>query len=277
MSDLTTSIKEIFNERISSPFYGSLIISWLIWNWEIPYVTFFVDGDKLNVNKIEYITTNCNNLWVLIALPLLSTALILLGIPYLSNGAYWVTLKFDNWRINKKNEVENKQMMSIEQSGRLRVEIKNLEEKYATILNEKDEELEAQKKIAQDYFTKIAGLHTDISTLTTQAQTKVLEIEKLKSELYEVTKKANVLNPIGSAKLKREIVKFLEKGNDSQSYETLINRMREGNLDDFPKLLLNEFTTLGLIEKFGDVYVLTYKGAIFYNEILFQKAKKIQK
>lgn len=277
MSDLTKSFKDIFEERISSPFYGSLIVSWLIWNWEIPYVTFFVDGDKLNVNKIEYITTNCNNLWVLIALPLLSTTLILLGIPFISNGAFWVTLKFDNWRINKKNEVENKRMMSVEQSGRLRMEIKNSEERYATIINGKDEELDAQKKLVQEYLTKISGLQTDLSILQTQVLNKETEIKKVKEELFTVSEKANILNPIGSVKLQREIKKFLEKGNDSQSFETLINKMREGNLDDFPKLLLKEFLTQGLIEKFGEVYALTYKGAIFYNEILFQKHKKIQK
>lgn len=114
MTEITKSLKKILDERISSPFYGSLIVSWLLWNWKIPYVTFFIDQTKLNINKIDYIITNCNhhlNLWIG---PLISTAFIILVIPYLTNGAYLITLKFDTWRINMKNaaEIKRKQLIT---------------------------------------------------------------------------------------------------------------------------------------------------------------------
>ena len=34
MTDVKKSLNSIINERISSPFYGTLILSWLIWNWK---------------------------------------------------------------------------------------------------------------------------------------------------------------------------------------------------------------------------------------------------
>jgi hypothetical protein len=107
MSDLSSSLKEIFNERISSPFYGSLIVSWLLWNWKIPYVTFFIDQNRLGdcTNKIDYIFTHCSNPWNLTLFPLLSTALILFVLPYATNYAFYVTTKFDRLRKDKQIEI----------------------------------------------------------------------------------------------------------------------------------------------------------------------------
>lgn len=106
MSDLVKSIKSIFEERISSPFYGTLIISWLLWNWKIPYVTFFVDTSKLSDNKIEYILKNCNNVNELVTFPILSTIVILTVLPFVTNCAYWITLLFDSWRKRKKMKLK---------------------------------------------------------------------------------------------------------------------------------------------------------------------------
>ena len=36
-------IRENFDNRVKSPFIGSYIISWLIWNWHIIYAAFFMD------------------------------------------------------------------------------------------------------------------------------------------------------------------------------------------------------------------------------------------
>lgn len=156
MSEFSDSFKKIFEERISSPFYGSLIISWLLWNWRIPYVTFFVDQDKLGTvertingvltnvyitNKIDYIIYKCSNLHHLITFPLISTAVILLLMPFITNGAYWITLIFDKWRVDKKNVVEKKRLLSLEESLRITTEMLTQKEEFADILKSKNDEI----------------------------------------------------------------------------------------------------------------------------------------
>jgi hypothetical protein len=146
MKELGKSIKSILNERISSPFYGTLIISWLLWNWKIPYVTFFIESSKLKDNKIDYILENCNNIHHLITFPFLSTIVILTFIPFFSNGAYWVTMIFDTWRLKKKNDIEKNQLLTLEQSVQLRVELQTIGENLEKILSKKTEEIEFLKK-----------------------------------------------------------------------------------------------------------------------------------
>jgi len=156
MSDITTSIKEIFNERISSPFYGSLIVSWLLWNWKIPYVTFIVDQDKLGtiekikgtatitepiVNKIDYILNNCNNIYHLTLFPLLSAIIIIWLLPWVTNKACEITDIWDKKRIDKRNEIQKKKLLSYEESLRITTEMLSQRDEFATVLKSKNDEI----------------------------------------------------------------------------------------------------------------------------------------
>ncbi|MCX6246177.1 MAG: hypothetical protein NTW10_00450 [Bacteroidetes bacterium] len=146
MKDIIKSIRAILDERISSPFYGTLIVSWLLWNWKIPYVTFFVDAAKLSSNKIDYIINNCSEIHHLVTFPLISTLIILTLLPFVTNGAYWITLYFDTWRIKKKNDIEKNQLLTLEQSVQLRMEVQSIQEKFDKLVTSKDEEIELLKK-----------------------------------------------------------------------------------------------------------------------------------
>lgn len=44
--EVSESVKEAVAERLYSPFYGYLLISWLIVNWDYVYRALFVDGNK---------------------------------------------------------------------------------------------------------------------------------------------------------------------------------------------------------------------------------------
>ena len=55
ISDFRKSINSILYERVSSPLFGTFVISWLIWNWKITYLTLFVSESNLDKNKLEYI------------------------------------------------------------------------------------------------------------------------------------------------------------------------------------------------------------------------------
>lgn len=150
LSELKKSTQAILNERIISPFWGSFIFSWLIWNWKIPYLTLFVSQDKVDGNKIDYITENLLGTRNLILYPLISTAIMLAVIPFFSNGAYWLYLKFRKWRKDQKNIIEKKELITLEQSVMLREEIINQENRLNGLLDSKTLEINQLKQIIDD-------------------------------------------------------------------------------------------------------------------------------
>ncbi|MCD0464233.1 hypothetical protein [Flavobacterium sp. ENC] len=145
IEEIKKSINSIFIERVSSPFYGTLIVSWLIWNWKIAYLTFFVDQKKISITKIEFIVKNYSDVWHLVYWPLISTLILLTIIPFVTNGAYWLDLKFTTWRVNQKNEIEGKRLLTLEQSIKLRSELRELEENFEKLLDKKNEEIQLLK------------------------------------------------------------------------------------------------------------------------------------
>ncbi len=145
IDEIKKSINSILYERVSSPFYGTLIVSWLIINWRISYLTIFVDQDKLDKNKIDFIIENYYSINSLIILPVISTLVLLTVIPFLTNGAYWLDLKFKTWRVNKKNQIEGKQLLTLEQSIILRTEMREMEDSFDKLLDRKNEEIKTLK------------------------------------------------------------------------------------------------------------------------------------
>lgn len=159
MNEYIKSVKAILYDRITSPFYGTLIISWLLWNWKIPYVTFFISEEVLADNKIDYIIDNCTSISHLLWFPLASVVVLLTIIPFITNGAYWLSLKFDKWRYDKRAEIENKQLLTIEQSLSLRMEMREQEERFGRIMSNKEQELKDKNAEIEFYQNKISELN----------------------------------------------------------------------------------------------------------------------
>lgn len=151
MQDIKKSISHILYERTTSPFYGTLFLSWIIWNWKILYVTLFVSEDKISSNKIDYIVANYSDIHHLVTYPLISTVVLLTLTPFLVNGSYWISLSFANWRLNQKNLIEKKQLLTVEQSIELREQILKQEERFLKLVEDKNLEIEQLKEIISEY------------------------------------------------------------------------------------------------------------------------------
>ncbi|TMU57119.1 hypothetical protein [Flagellimonas algicola] len=139
--EIKKSINSILYERVSSPLFGTFIVSWLIWNWRIVYLTFFVDSDKIELNKVDFILKNYNQVEFLVWYPLISTVILITIIPFISNGAYWLNLRFSQWKIDQKKIIEKKQLLSIEQSIKLREQFSDMEKRFDNLLSEKNDEI----------------------------------------------------------------------------------------------------------------------------------------
>jgi len=151
INELRKSINSILYQRVSSPLFGTIILSWIVWNWKIIYLTFFINAKEIELNKIEYISTKLNDLNHLIWYPLVSAILLLTIIPFVSNGAYWLSLKFDKWKVDKKNSIEKKQLLTLEQSIQFREQIIDSEKKFDSLLQNKNDEIKQLKLLLQEY------------------------------------------------------------------------------------------------------------------------------
>jgi hypothetical protein len=140
------SIKALLYERVASPLFGTFICSWLIFNWKIVYLTLFVSEDEIKETKIEYIIKNYSDQWPLYWYPLISTATFILIVPFIANGAYWVHLQFNQWKLNKKNEVEKNQLLTVEQSVAIRMELRESEVEFEKVVSKKESEITLLKK-----------------------------------------------------------------------------------------------------------------------------------
>lgn len=151
IDDIKKSFNSILYERTTSPFFGTLFLSWLLWNWRIVYLTIFISEDKIEGNKIDFITTNYSDIHHLTTYPLISTFVLLTIIPFVSNGAYWLSLKFNKWKKDQKNIVDKKQLLTIEQSIDLREQISKQEERFEKLLENKNNELKQLNLVIDDY------------------------------------------------------------------------------------------------------------------------------
>lgn len=234
-SEVRESFNSVFKERITSPLYGAFIVSWLIWNWRILYLTFIVSPEKISETKIDYIIENYSDPSFIVWYPLLSTLILITIIPFFSNFAYLAHINFNKWRVDQRNSVEMKQLLTLEQSIELREELIRQKKRFDELLNDKNEEL---KKLS------IAN--------------KELE-EKISSKKvnpFERPKDSEILNLAGQIASNKELQKGVE-------IITKYSRARNPNLHSDKQLksdVLTFFEINDLIDLKGSVYYWSSKG-----------------
>ncbi|MEQ8582019.1 MAG: hypothetical protein RIC30_03960 [Marinoscillum sp.] len=257
ISELRQSINATLYERVSSPLYGTLIISWIIWNWEIVYLTFFVSESSLEVTKLKFISDNYLNIHDLITFPILTSIFLLTVMPFASNGAYYLSLLFKKWRTDKRNLIENKQLLSIEKSIALREEIRSQEEKFDKLLDTKNEEIKILTQEVENY-----------RAAAQQAQEKVLEPAKelVQRERKKATKSTDN-EEFEQLSKSGKINSFIKTGFRLLEEELILKR----DLGNVP-----EAQAFGLIESAPNnikVARLTSKGKDFFRWLILNEKK----
>ena len=183
IDEIKKSFNSILYERTTSPFYGTLILSWIIWNWRIIYLTFFISEDIIEGNKIDFIITNFSDFHHLITFPLISTAALIILIPFVSNGAYWLNLKFNKWKKDQKNIIDMKQLLTIEQSIELREQIAKQEERFEKLLKNKNDEIKQLNLIIENYSSSKYKPNTENKNETEIWKLELKDLsEKFKSD-----------------------------------------------------------------------------------------------
>lgn len=168
------SLSNIYSEiksRLTSPFFGSFIISWLIFNWPIVIVLIFYSQKQLRLEhqtnyigyiKSQYSWQNCF-LW-----PLISTSIYILGYPYVKN---WISVYIEKRKIQGEAKIlkmsTTEGYVSIAKHQLLQSE---LNKKFAQLTTFYNEQTEIEKKYLEQEV-KIAEMENQLATSKTQIET----------------------------------------------------------------------------------------------------------
>jgi hypothetical protein len=168
--EITKSVYSTIKDRLVSPFYGTFIIAWLLWNWRIPYLTFFVDSSKLGIDKLTIIEQNLiDNNWRLYVLPVISTFVLLFVFPFVTNWVLSISLWFDRKRDEIKQKHNSKITYTFDEFNKYFIKANEYETKYnelnvITQKKIKDFELEQEQ-----FNSTIQDLHQDIVNIPIKA------------------------------------------------------------------------------------------------------------
>lgn len=198
IAELRKSFSAILFERITSPLYGTLLLTWLIWNWKIVYITAFISEDAIEGNKIDYITTNYSSIWTILLLPIFSTIFLLTVMPFVVNGAFWLSQNFRKWRYDKKLKIDKAKLLTLEQSIEIRNAIAEQEERFKKqieakegrimILLEQISELANEKQVLKDKnkeLSKLEGKEKGIRNYKFKNQTPPDGYDFLDDDYYD--------------------------------------------------------------------------------------------
>jgi|GEM_PF-2572184 len=244
VKDFFQSIFDNYRERIKSPFIGSFIISYCIFNWRTFAVLFYSDW-PIHC-RIEFINENyCNTGNILI--PLAISFIYILILPYFNLICDSILKKYNAIVIDKKNKY-----------------------KIDSLIQKKDEAIklreiaDAQAGTSEivELNVKIKKLNDEISELNTRNQT---DNERWQNSISNFK---NIEDSDKSIKteLQKEVSK-LEKENKKLNTNLSEQRkeLEEKLIPSFIYEILNKLTT-NEINDFMRFYENRKDGRVFFNE-----------
>lgn len=172
MEDAIKSIKAHLYDRVASPLSGSLIISWVLWNYKFLFILFssehvsirfalikdiYYQETAINLYSMQFHTLH----WVKfgVVFPFVSALLYIFVYPLLSLPVYRFSLWAQNKFIDAKNVSDKKKRLTVEESAAI------IEESYSR---------------KQDYETRLSKHESD--NIATQKQLKELRSSMLQRE-----------------------------------------------------------------------------------------------
>jgi hypothetical protein len=200
IDEFKRSVRNIISERITSPLSGAFILSWCGWNWKLLYFLIIPDSTltirmRMNIVENNYLALNTTILF-----PLLTTTVLITIYPLIATGALWVSLQYRHLQNVVKAKIDKIQMLSIDQSIRLRMEMQTQEERFQKILESKEREVEILNRQISEYQKIISVSSKDNSDPNSAAALTSAYLEFIK-------------NPLASNNIDK-IIDLIERGVD---------------------------------------------------------------
>ena len=264
LSNWGKSIGTILYERLTSPWWGTLLVTWSIINWKIIYLTIFVSSNEIEGNKIDFIIANYIDPWHLYGWPLIITVSLVGLFPFLEYYIYWLHLWFKERKYNKKIQVEKKQVLTIEKSAELRQEMADLTSKYSRIVDDKDNELKIRDTLIVELQKRVSELEED------ETKKSPMSVATATDELPTFEKQKEYFD---------ELAQLMKLPKISTSMRSILDVVQKtGSIPDSVDYEIKQYYLLNdiILEDYDGQLFLTDKGKYFYKKLLEQQFSKNQ-
>lgn len=184
LDEIFKSIKAQLYERAVSPLMGSIIISWVIWNYKFVLLVF---ANIQVVEKYRIIDEVIFSSWQQIYLqgvlyPILTSLAYLFIYPYPAKYVFEFSKNRQKEISDIKKKIEEETLLTVKESQSIRREIYRIQEEFQNDISRKDSEIERLKLQIEEMYTKNPEV---ISEPTNQAQinTPITDIELSESQI----------------------------------------------------------------------------------------------
>ena len=247
LDEFRKSIQLILHERITSPLSGAVILSWLVWNWRIPYFLLFSDSSLTLSGRITHVEAHFLNYSENVILPLVSALFLVLVYPFATTGALSVWLRFRKWQNSIRNQIDGSQLLTLEQSVQIKLQMRRQLSDLADLIRARDEEIEAlraEKKELQERLNPTPSPETEEApTVELSDLAKKILIEASQDERGGV----HVISHTGGLFAQTHNVTFGEKATarEQADIKAAIRELQSLDLLDMKSESYYELTNLG--------------------------------
>lgn len=247
LEDTLNSIKAHIYDRTVSPLMGSIVVSWLAWNYKLPLLLFSKEPilEKFRIiNEVLY-STNQDVYLNGCLYPLVTAGAYLFLYPFPAEYVYKFTRTKQKNMSDIKKKIEGETLLTVDESRRIHRAIDEAKEKHLAEIDSKNAEI---KRLQDD----IVELRKD---------NKTVEIQETAAEAYDY-------------KVKPEEELLLERLTKNGLTKSGIIGFFDADMDNNTVMYhIGNLENNGLIElDNNDVYQITYEGRKYIIEV-YQKKK----
>lgn len=166
-SEFFKEIRLAITERLTSPLIGAYWISWVIFNFKFILIIF--SGENLD-KKLSLIHESFFSDTVAYAItygaPVAMTAVFIFVYPYPAEFVYKFRLQFQRRLVQIKQKIEDEQLLSTEDSRKLRLEIREKEQAFVTRLAEAEQQIDDLRRVNESLRSKTTNVTPPTSPVT---------------------------------------------------------------------------------------------------------------
>jgi hypothetical protein len=219
LEEFGKSLKAALYDRAKSPFYGTFIISWLVWNWKLVYYI-IADGDNKIEFKIEYITDYYINAYTNFWNPLWSALVVFIVGSCLTIGFRYLQIAFSDFR---KRHIEQLEMLSKEETVAAKKELVE----YENRINSSSIDLKRQ---IENFENQIKNKELEVGEWEKKHRLQGEELDNLKNTLNEPTRVEETLESLNDNIIYDDIKDINAESENFETADSEILQNTEGSI-----------------------------------------------
>ncbi|MGI9920240.1 hypothetical protein [Vibrio owensii] len=162
--ELSTSLKASLYERVSSPLVGSIVFSWVAFNWK--GLAYLLLSDSKIEEKIKFFSDNYSNVDTNIWFPLLSGTAIAVFYPLIAYIPFWIWEQIQSAQRNLKKRLSLNELLSVEQSLQLRNELAQKDSRIREVIAENQASAKELKGRIEELTKENSSLYFKLSEIS---------------------------------------------------------------------------------------------------------------